>query len=128
MRLVGPLLVVSAAGLLVAEAAMRPTTRDRLVLYVIFGSVALVAIGISWWMTAGWGLRSLRTTLQIVAISSVLIVGVAVAAAAWSMVLNVHDLRVVLVALGLGVALGVTVALTVTRRLTADLDALVRTV
>ncbi len=128
MKLVAPLIIVVVLGLLIVEAAMQPTSSDRLMLYTIFGGVALLASAVAGWMSRGSRFRSLRTTLQVLAVSSVLVAAVAVAVSAWSMVINTHDLRIVLIALGLGVALGVTLAITVTGRLTDDLNQLVATV
>lgn len=129
MRLLLPLVIaVAAAVLLVTEAAMEPTPSDRLSLYTVFGSVAVGALILGWLISRRAArFRSLRVTVQVVAVASVLVAGAAVAASAVSMFLDTHDLRLVLVALALGVSLGVVLAVSVTASLTQDLGRLADT-
>ena len=129
-RLLVPLTIALGAGvLLVTEAAMKPSSADRASLYLVFGSVALGALVVGWAISRrARRFRSLRLTLQVVAVAAVLVAGTAVGASAVSMFLDAHDLRLVLVALALGVSLGVVLAVSVTASLTADLDRLAETV
>ncbi len=120
--------VLVVAGLLVAEGTMQPSSQDRAVLYGIFAAMAAATAA------AGWALpklakrfRSVRTSVQMVALASVVVAGGAVGVAAVSMFLSAHDLRLVLVALGLGVGLGLSLAITVARPLAADLQTLAGT-
>lgn len=128
MKLFVPTVIVIAivvAG--VVELGMQPSATERTNLYLIFGSVALVALALGWWISAH-RFRSLRTSLQFVSVASVLVAGSAVFASAVNMFLDQHDLRLVLVALGLGVSLGVVLAIAITRGLTDDLSRLEATV
>lgn len=128
MRLFVPTVMIIAlvvAG--VVEIGMQPSAAERTNLYLIFGSVALGALAIGWWISAH-RFRSLRTSLQFVSVASVLVAGSAVFASAVNMFLDQHDLRLVLVALGLGVSLGVVLAIAITRGLTDDLSRLEATV
>lgn len=114
--------------LVVAEAAMQPSVEDRLLLSSTFGLSFLATIG------AGWGLlvvshrfRSLRTTVLMIPITAIGVAAVTIAAAALTMFLSAHDLRLTMVALALGVGLGTSLALTVSRPLAGDLDRLAHT-
>ena len=123
--LIWGLLAVAAAGLVVAELAMDLTGADRTRLYGVFTAMAMVTFAVA---TAAWRLaprmRSLTTSLRIVAFSAVAITGVAAAVSALTMVIDRHDLTVILVALLLGVGLGAILAAAVAGPLTADLAAL----
>ncbi len=124
-RAAGALVAVLAAALLVAEATMQPSPRDRALLVGIFvgvGVVTLLAATVLGRMTRR--LRSIRTAVMAVAVGAVAAATLAVLASAATMFLNAHDLRLVLVALGLGVGLGSVAASTVTGHLTADLEAI----
>lgn len=114
--------------LLVAEAAMQPTPRDRLLLAMTFGLAFLVTL------LAGWALlrvtgsfRSLRSAVLMIPLVAVGVAAVTIGAAALTMFLSVHDLRLALVALALGVGLGASLALTVSRPLADDLERLAET-
>ena len=125
-------LVILAVGIAtvwvaVSEAAMQPTAPERLALYGIFGAVTLVTV------LAGWVLRryaqrltSITLTIQIVAVSAVLVAALG-AVMASPMFLAPHDLRLMFVELGLGVALGLTLALNVAGSVTADLAQIAKT-
>ncbi len=119
------LVVVVAIALLVAEATMQPTGADRLALAAVFGSVT-VATAIS-----AWGLpklvarsTSLRRAVILVAVAAIGAAAATVVVSAGSMFLSGHDLRLVLVALALGVSLGVVLATAVARPLEQDLSRL----
>lgn len=124
-RRVRPALAVAGLvvlALLAAELAMRPSPRDRMLLAAIFagvGALTLIAARILEAMTRR--LRSIRTAVLAVAIGAVLAATVAVLASAATMFLSSHDLRLVLVALGLGVGLGSVAASALTGQLTDDL-------
>lgn len=122
------LVLVLAAGLLVAELAMEVTAPDRRRLYLVFGamSVATFLAAIVSLRVAG-RLGSLRTSLIVVAFAAVAVTGTAVAVAALTMFIEPHDLTLVLVTIVLGVGLGGVVAGAVARPLTDDLDAISRT-
>lgn len=119
------LVAVVAAALLVAEATMQPSPRDRAVLIGIFAGVGvatLVAALVLARMTRR--LRSVSTAVLSVAVGAVAAATLAVLASAATMFLNGHDLRLVLVSLGLGVGLGSVAAATITSHLTEDLAAI----
>ena len=119
------LVAALAAGLLVAEIAMGLTNSERLKLYQVFGATALgtllVALAV---LNVVPRVKSLRTSLQVVALSAVVVTGGSVAIAATTMFIEPHDLQIVLVALVLAVGLGGVVAASVARPLTTDLSAL----
>ena len=113
---------VLVAGLLIAEAAMDLTSRDRTQLYSIFGLVAALGFGgATIALRVGGRLRSLRLGLQVVAGTAVAIASLAVGLSAWTMFIEPHDLHFLLVALVLGLGLGGVVAMAVANPLTADL-------
>lgn len=126
--LVWSVLAVVGAGIVIAEVAMDLTSSDRMVLYAVFGAMALVtslvAIAALRWAPR---LRSLLTSLRIVALAAVVVAGGVVAGAALTMFIEPHDLTLVLVALLLGVGLGGVLAVAVAGPLTADLDRLAET-
>lgn len=119
------LMIVLAAGLLVAELAMDVSTRERMELYLVFGVMALLTLA-----AAAVALRttrrlsSLRTTIIVVALAAVVVAGVVVAGAAVTMFIEPHDLTLVLVAIVLGVGLGGVMAGAVAQSLTSDLAAI----
>ena len=123
--LVWGVVAVATAGLVVAELAMDLTAGDRVRLYGVFAAMALatlvVALGA---LRLAPRVRSLITSIRIVAFSAVAITGVAAAVSAVTMVIDRHDLTVILVALLLGVGLGAVLAAAVAGPLTADLAAL----
>lgn len=118
-------LSVVIAAVIVAELAMEMTSRDRLLLYLVFGGMAAVTGGVSV-LALRWAPRlgSLLTSLRIVAFAAVVVAAGAVAAAALTMFIEPHDLTLVMVALLLGVGLGGVLAVAVASPLTADLGRL----
>ncbi|MGQ0847639.1 MAG: sensor histidine kinase [Actinomycetota bacterium] len=115
-------IVVLAAGLSVAELAMNLTAPDRGRLYLVFGLMAAATFATALFALRVTGsLRSLRTSLRLVAFGAVAITGGVVAVSALSMFIEKHDLYLVLVALLLGVGLGGVLAGAVARPLTSDL-------
>jgi signal transduction histidine kinase len=123
MKLLAALIVTIGVGaLLVAEAAMQPSSQDRIVLYSIYGALAVVTALAGWLLARITGrFTSVTAALQLVGVSAVLVAGAAVAVAAGSMFLSSHDLRLVYVSLALGTGLGLALAVTVARSMTADL-------
>lgn len=115
-------------ALLAAEVTMQPSSHDRVVLVGVFASVAVLvagAAGVLGRLTQR--LASLHTAVLVTSIAAVAAAAAAILASAASMFLSGHDLRLVLIALGLGVALGVVLAASVTRPLEADLLAIRQT-
>jgi two-component system, OmpR family, sensor histidine kinase BaeS len=112
-----------AVALLLSEAAMQPSNRDRWQLVAVFGGVGLLAVVVAL-VLRRWSPGSLRTAVLATALAAVAVTAVAVVAAATSMFLSGHDLKLMLVALGLGITLGVVVALTLSGGLLADLRAI----
>jgi signal transduction histidine kinase len=123
MRAVAAVILVLTLALLAGEAAMQPAAADRVRLLAVFGGVAVLAVGVGYAFRR-WPARSLGTSVIGIAIVAVAVPAVAVIASATSMFISSHDLRLVLVALGLGVTLAVLVALTLTRDLQRDLGAI----
>ncbi|SNR74817.1 Signal transduction histidine kinase [Haloechinothrix alba] len=120
--------VATGLALGVGEAAMRPTTSERVTLYGVFAAVALLAVPFGWWLTrVHRRLPSLRWTVLAVAVAAVVSAGVVVAASARAMLLDPADMRLVLAALALGTGLGVLLAIAVTGSLTRDLRELADT-
>ncbi len=111
-RLVLTLAVLVAGALGVTEAAMQPTTRDRMALAVIYLVAAIGTVAV-YLAVRRWSHRThrLASLLQLVTISSVSVVTVTVVLAAQTMFLSDHDRNLVLVALLLGLGLGSALAL-----------------
>jgi len=116
---------VLGSGLIVAETAMDLTPADRQKLYLVFGGLTLVTFlaGLVA-LRAAPRFRSLRVSLRVVALAAVAITGVVVAVSAITMLLDRHDLTVIMIALLLGVGLGGVMAAAVGSSLTKDLAAL----
>lgn len=111
--------------LVVVEVTMTPTGRERLVLYAIFGSSAMITSGVGWAMLRfGRRSRTLRTSVLMPPVAAVAVAAVVVAGAALTMFLSPHDLRLVIVALMLGVGLGWVLAGALVQPLTTDLHRL----
>ena len=128
MRFLLVLIAVVVAALAVTEFTMQPSSADRAALLVIFGSIA-AATGLASWLLPGVTarFRTLRHTVLLVSMAAVAVVAVAVAVSAQLMFLSSHDLRLVVVALGLGVVLGALLAATISRPLAEDLERLAGT-
>lgn len=118
-------LVVLIVALVASEATMRPSAVERVQLVAIFGTVA-AAVVIAALLVSRWTIRlaSLHTTMVVTAVAAVAAAATAIVVSATAMFISGHDLRLVLVALGLGVALGVVLASSVARPLQADLAAI----
>jgi signal transduction histidine kinase len=111
-RLALTLAVLVAGALGVTEAAMQPTTRDRVVLAVIYLVAAIGTVAV-YLAVRRWSHRTRRlaSLFQLVTIASVSVVTVTVVLAAQTMFLSDHDRNLVLVALLLGLGLGSALAL-----------------
>lgn len=128
MRFIIVLIAVVVAALAVTELTMQPSAADRSALLVIFGSIA-GATGLAGWLLprVTSRFRTLRHTVLLVSMAAVAVVAIAVAVSAQLMFLSSHDLRLVVVAVGLGVVLGALLAATISRPLAADLERLAGT-
>lgn len=128
MRFVLVLIAAVVAALAVTELTMAPSPAERMALLVIFGSIA-AATGLAGWLLPRLTsrFRTLRHTVLLVSLAAVAVVAIAVAVSAQLMFLSSHDLRLVVVALGLGVVLGALLAATISRPLSADLERLAGT-
>jgi two-component system sensor histidine kinase BaeS len=116
------LIAVVVLALLAAEATMQPSAHDRLVLLGIFAAVgALVAVAAGVLPRLAARLSSLHTVVIVISVAAVAAAATAIVASAASMFISAHDLRLVLVALGLGVALGIVLASAIARPLQDDL-------
>lgn len=124
-RLLLGAVAVLVLATLASEVTMQPSAVERVQLVTIFAVVALlVAVGAA--LLGRWTSRlaSLHTTILATAIGAVAAAATAIVASASAMFISAHDLRLVLVALGLGVALGIVLASAVARPLEADLSAI----
>ncbi len=101
--LVWGVLAVATAGLVVAELAMDLTAGDRAASMGLRVDGACHLRGCARALRLAPRMRSLITSIRIVAFSAVAITGVAATVSALTMVLDRHDLTVILVALLLGV-------------------------
>lgn len=120
-RLVIVVVVIASVWVALSEATMQPSSSERLALYGIFGAVTAVTV------VAGWFMRSranrspsIKFTIQVISVASVLVAALG-AIIASPMFIEAHDLRLMLVVLGLGVALGLSLALNVSGSVTKDL-------
>jgi len=128
MRFMIVLVAAVVAALAVTELTMQPSAADRAALLVIFGAIA-GATGLAGWLLprVTHRFRTLRHTVLLVSMAAVAVVAVAVAVSAQLMFLSSHDLRLVVVAVGLGVVLGALLAATISRPLAEDLERLAGT-
>ena len=128
MRFVLVLIAAVVAALAVTELTMQPSAEDRAALLVIFGAIAGATGLAGWWLPRITNkFRTLRYTVLLVSMAAVAVVAVAVAVSAQLMFLSSHDLRLVVVAVGLGVVLGALLAATISRPLAEDLGRLAGT-
>lgn len=126
MRTTLSILAVLVVALLVAEATMQPSSGERLLLLAIFAVAAAVAASLGAVVRTSTA-RSLRLAVLGTALAAVAVAAVTVILAAGSMFLSSHDLRLVLVALGLGVGLAIILATGLTDALVDDLRAIAQT-
>ncbi|MFP3915261.1 MAG: sensor histidine kinase [Actinomycetota bacterium] len=116
------------AILLVTEAAMQPSPRDRAILITVFGLAFALTVMMGWLLLRlAHRIRTLRTAFILIPVGAVGVAAITIGAAAFTMFLSAHDLRLTLVALGLGVGLGTALAVTVSRPLAGDLRRLSET-
>lgn len=120
-RFVIGVVAIASVWVLVTEATMQPSQSERMALLGVFGMVAAGTLVAGWFLRSrARRLSSIRLTIQLVAMSAVLVVALGSAVAS-PMFIEVHDLRLMLVAVGLGVALGLTLALSVGGSVASDL-------
>lgn len=114
--------LILIAGLAVSEAAMQPSTSERLAITAIFVSTAAVTV-VAGVVVRRWQHRagSVRTLVWVVSASSAAVAAVGVVLAAQTMFFSNHDRNLVLVSLGLGVGLGVVLAVWIAGSLTSDM-------
>ncbi len=124
-RIVTWVAVAVGLSLLLAEATMQPSNRDRLLLLTVFALAGVSTVGL-YRLAVRFSPRfgSVGTLLGVVAVGSVAVTAVAVALAAQTMFLSPHDRNLVFVALILGVGLGVALSITYARSITRDLEVL----
>ncbi len=127
MRLVTAVVGMLVLGLAVLEMVMQPSGEDRLAILAIFGAVAGagLAVGIAIRRRRA-GFASFRYLVLAVAMVSVAVVASAVAISAGFMFISSHDLRLVLVASGLGAALALVLAMWAAAPLADDMKQLGR--
>ncbi len=122
IRLVSAVAAIVAGVLLLTEVSMQPTAAERTSLAAIYGLAAIVTVAVFLvGREMSTRLRSLGSSLQLIAVASVGVAGLAVFLAAQTMFLSVHDRNLVLAALVLGVGLGSALAIAFGRQAGADL-------
>lgn len=125
MRLVALTVGTVLAGLALFEVSMQPSAAERIELGVIFATMAtLMGASVRLLPTMAKRIRSIRTTMAVLALTAFSIVVAGALAVGSRMFLSAHDLTLLLVVLGFGVISAVAFVTTVTRPLTADLDRL----
>lgn len=122
---VAVLVVVVLAAVIIATPLLRPTTSDRLVLVGVFAVPALVSAGAA--IVLMRRVRSIAGALRAMVVVALGGTALVVAGAASVMVVDGHDARVVLLAVGLGSAVGLVAAGWIGERLAADLGRLAMT-
>lgn len=123
IRLVAAVAAVVAGVLLLTEVSMQPTPEERLSLggiYVLAAGVTVIVFLIGKVVTTRS--RSISVSLQLIALASVGVAGLAVFLAAQTMFLSTHDRNLVLAALVLGVGLGSALAIAFGRQTGEDLE------
>lgn len=122
IRLVAAVAAIVAGVLLLTEVSMQPTSEERLSLAGIYGVAAVVTVvAFISGRAVSTRLKSLGSSLQLIALASVGVAGLAVFLAAQTMFLSVHDRNLVLAALVLGVGLGSALAIAFGRQAGEDL-------
>ncbi|HVR32845.1 MAG TPA: HAMP domain-containing sensor histidine kinase [Acidimicrobiia bacterium] len=122
IRLVAAVAAIVAGVLLLTEVSMQPTSEERRSLAGIYAVAAVVTVVVFICGRAlSTRLKSLGSSLQLIALASVGVAGLAVFLAAQTMFLSVHDRNLVLAALVLGVGLGSALAIAFGRQAGEDL-------
>jgi len=123
MKTAALLAAAVVAALVVFEVTMQPSAGDRTQLLSLFIAMAAGTAVLGWAIPRATGrFGSLRSSILVMAMASILAVAIAVGVAARLMFLESHDLQLLTVVLGFGVGLGVVLATTLAGQLTADLD------
>jgi two-component system, OmpR family, sensor histidine kinase BaeS len=122
IRLVAAVAAIVAGVLLLTELSMQPTAAERTSLAGIYLVAAVVTVAVFLaGRAASTRLRSIGSSLQLIAVASVGVAVLAVLLAAQTMFISVHDRNLVLAALTLGVGLGSALAIAFGRRAGEDL-------
>jgi two-component system, OmpR family, sensor histidine kinase BaeS len=122
IRLVAAVAAIVAGVLLLTELSMQPTAAERTSLAGIYVVAAVVTVAVFLaGRAASTRLRSIGSSLQLIAVASVGVAVLAVLLAAQTMFISVHDRNLVLAALTLGVGLGSALAIAFGRRAGEDL-------
>ncbi len=101
-RLVIVAVVIASVWVALSEATMQPSASERLALYGIFGAVTAVTVVAGWVMRSRASRsRSIKFTIQVISVASVLVAALG-AVIASPMFIEIHDLRLMFVVLGLG--------------------------
>jgi two-component system sensor histidine kinase BaeS len=116
------------AAIALFEVTMQPSAAERSQLLGLFIAMAAGTVVLGWLLPRiTRGFRSLRSSILVLAVASVLSVAVATGIAARLMFLETHDLQLLTVVLGFGVGLGVVLATTMASQLTRGLENIGRT-
>lgn len=125
MKVAGGLLAVLAVAVLATELTMRPSADDRQMLIAIYlGSAVATVVMIGVLRTLLPRLTSLRLAVFASTASAVAVAVVAVALSSGFMFSSAHDLRLLVVAMSLGVLLAIVLSVAVGGSLTKDLERL----
>ncbi len=128
MRAIAALILAIVGAIALFEVTMQPSAGERTELLVIFVAMAAGTVLLGWLLPkVARRFGSLRASVVVMAIASVLAVAVATGVAARLMFLESHDLQLLTVVLGFGVGLGVVLATTLASQLTQGLDDIGRT-
>ncbi|MFP5333216.1 MAG: sensor histidine kinase [Acidimicrobiia bacterium] len=123
IRLVAAVAAIVAGVLALTEVSMQPTAEERLSLASIYLASAVITVLVFvFGRTMSTRSRSLSSSLQLIALASVGVAGLAVFLAAQTMFLSPHDRNLVLAALVLGVGLGSALAIAFGRQTGNDLE------
>jgi signal transduction histidine kinase len=123
------LAVVVGIGLLITELVMTPSWSERWTLAAIYLGAAGATLVVSWGLRRYFlpRARSLRAAVVAVAVAAVSVAAISVALSSGFMFFSPHDLRLLGVALTLGVGLAVVMSIGVTRPLADDLETIAGT-
>jgi len=122
MRLAVTTLTLIGAGMGVFEVTMSPTRQERLGALILFGLTAAgIAVAATVLPRLSRRLRSLRTTVVLLGMASLLILVVSFAVAGRQMFISGHDLSLLLVLMAFGLVASLAFGLTVSGPLTEDL-------
>lgn len=122
MKFLATTVALVVVGMGVFEVIMRPTNQDRLGALILFG---LMAVGIAGAASAlprlARRLPTLKSTVVILGVASLLILVLALFVAGGQMFISPHDLRILWVLMGFGLVASLAFGLTVSGPLIEDL-------